>query len=324
LQLRSGASAAGVSARAEVARGDQLGDGGARARGLAEAHIDRQAEERRQRRACDDVEIQRVAIGVGGLRLLLRGLDGGPVVRDRGHEVVNGLGQAGAGLVGREDRRRIGRRWRRDPRRTTHQRRDGVRPLGAEEVVGVARALRHRQTAVDRERDLARGLDAGIGVAVGIRVVVGDQDEIDLREARPQRLGNRHQVARVHRCDDTVSGRHVQAGTGGPALADQDRAFGFGNRPRLRAHHREMPLLGPTGQVALGPVRRDELHTVDPAVDVLQRHDKPATHVHAQGERRGLLGDEIGIVLRGGPGVVPDPRRARDGLVRAVLRVPRG
>jgi hypothetical protein len=52
-------------ALAEPARGDQLGDGRARARGLAETHVDRQAEERRQRRPRHDVEIQRVAVRVG-------------------------------------------------------------------------------------------------------------------------------------------------------------------------------------------------------------------------------------------------------------------
>jgi hypothetical protein len=52
-------------ARADPARADQLGDGGTRARGLAEADVDRQAEERRQRRARHDVEIQRVTVRVG-------------------------------------------------------------------------------------------------------------------------------------------------------------------------------------------------------------------------------------------------------------------
>ena len=301
---------------------DQLGDGGARARGLAETHIDRQAEKRRQRRPRHDVEIQRIAVRVGVLRLLLRRLDGGPVVRDRGHETGDRLGQAGAGLVWREDRRRIGRRWRRDPGRAGHQRRDGFRPLGAEEVVGVARAVRHGQTAVDRERDLARRLDAGIAVAVGLRVVVGDEDEVGRRKARPQRLGDGHQVARVHRRDDHMAGRHVQARAGGPALADQDGAGGLRERPRLCAHHREMTLLRAAGEEALGPVGRDGLETVDPAVDVLQRHDEPAARVHAQGERRCLLGDQIGMVLRGGTGAGPrSGRRARQprppGLARA-------
>jgi hypothetical protein len=81
-----------------------------------------------------------------------------------------------------------------------------------------------------------------------------------------------------------------------------------------------VPLLGPTGEETLGAVRRDGLDTVDPAVDVLQRHDEAAARVHAQGERRGLLGDEIGMVLRGGTGAGPDPGRALGSLVRPVWR----
>ncbi len=55
-------------ATAEPARGDQIGDRGTRARGLAEAHIHRQAEKRRESRAGHDVEIQRIAVLVRVLR----------------------------------------------------------------------------------------------------------------------------------------------------------------------------------------------------------------------------------------------------------------
>lgn len=124
------------------------------------------------------LKIQRVAVRVGVFCLLLRRRDSGPVVRDRGHETGDGIGQAGARLLGREKRRGIGRRWRRYLGGTSHHRRNGVRPLGAEEVVGVAGVLRHGEATVDGKRHLAGRVDAGIAVAVGLRVVVGDEDEV--------------------------------------------------------------------------------------------------------------------------------------------------
>ena len=72
--------------------------------------------------------------------------------------------------------------WR-DPGRTGHQRQDGVRPLGAEEVVGVPWRVGHGETAIDGERDLPRRLDTGVALPVGLRVVVGDEDEVGRRKA---------------------------------------------------------------------------------------------------------------------------------------------
>ena len=85
---------------------------------------------------------------------------------------------------------------------------------------------------------------------------------------------------------------------------------------RAPPHDREMPALGAAGEVALGPVRRDGLDTVDPAVDVLKRHDKPSARIHAQGERLCLLGDQIGMVGGRRAGGGPDPRGAGGGIVR--------
>lgn len=119
-----------------------------RARGLAEAHVDRQAEKRRQRRPRHDIEIQRIAVRVGVRGLLLRGLDGGPVIRDRGHETGDGLGEAGAGFLGRENRCGPGWRWWRDPGCAGHQRRDGLWSLGAEEIVGIAWRVGDGETAI--------------------------------------------------------------------------------------------------------------------------------------------------------------------------------
>lgn len=108
----------------------------------------------------------------------------------------------------------------------------------------------------------------------------------------------------------------MQAGAGRPALADQERAARLCERRGLRPHHREMPPLCAASEETLGPIGRDELHAVDPAVDVLQRHDKPAACVHAQRERRGLLGDQIGMAVRGRACAGPDPGGARCGIVR--------
>ena len=123
-------------------------------------------------------------------------------------------------------------------------------------------------------------------------------------------------LPRVHRRDHGMARGDVQARAGRPTLADQDGACGLRERRGVEAHQREVALLGPTGQEALCPVGRDCLETVDPAVDVLQRHDESVPRVHAQGERRCLLGDQIGIVLRGGTRASPDPGCARGGLVR--------
>ena len=108
----------------------------------------------------------------------------------------------------------------------------------------------------------------------------------------------------------------MQAGAGGPALADQERAARLRERRGLRPHHCEMALLCAAGEETLGPIGRDGLETVDPAVDVLQRHDKPASCVHAQRERRGLLGDQIGMVVRGRACARPDSGGSRSGIVR--------
>ena len=170
------------------ARDNKIGDRGAGAGRLSETNIDRQAEERREGGPCHDVEVQRIGVCVGIFCGFLRRLDGNPVIGDRRHEVCYGIGEAGARFLGREDRCRIGRRRRRDPGCAGDQRHNGVGPLGTEEIVGIARAFRHRKTALHGKRDLVCDLDTRIAVAVGLRIVIGDKDEIGIGEAGSQNL----------------------------------------------------------------------------------------------------------------------------------------
>ena len=314
-------------ALAETARGDQIGDGGPGARGLPEADIDRQAEEGWESRAGHQVEIQRVAVRVWGLRRLAGGLDGGPILRNCGHEGADGLGKAGAGLCRCKHGCRISRWWRRDASRTDNQCRDGIGPLGAEKVVGVASGIGHGQPGIDRERGPPRGLDPRVGVAIGFHVIVGDDNDVGLGEAGAQRLSDRQEVARVHRSYDGATCGKVQARTRGPALADQDRAGWLGQWRRLCAHQCEMPPLCAAREIALGTVGCDGLDAVQAAVAILQRDDKMAARVHTQTERRNLLGGKIGMIGQGWTGVAPDLRRAGcgflctgDGRVQIIVR----
>ena len=303
-------------AAAQPARGDQLGDGGARMRGLAEADIDRQAEERRESCACHDVEIERVAVGIRILCRLPRGLDVRPVAGDPSHELRNGLCETGPGGIRCQSGRRIGWRRRRDLRSLGDKRRDSVRPCRAEQIVGIARSLGHGDACIDGKGGLARCVDAGVRVAVGLGVVVGDKDEIGVGKPRPQRLGDGQQVARIHRRDDHVARRDVQAGTRLPSL----RRSGSVHRARraVRAP-RPPPRNAPASRRPpenAWPRRGDGLEAVQMPVDILQRDDELAARVHAQRERAGLLGGEIGMISGRRLRVGPDPGSAGGRRVR--------
>ena len=278
--------------------------------GLAETHVHRQRHARRESLTCDDVEIERVArAGIVLCRFAGR-LHVRPVAGNRGHELRNGLCETGPGGIGCERGRRIGWWRRRDLRSPGDKRRDGVWPCCAEQIVGIARSFRHGDACIDSKRGLVRCVDAGVRVAVGLHVVIGDNNEIGMVEPGVQRLRDWQQVARIHGSDDAVPRGHVQAGTCGPALADQDRGNGLGKRCGLRAHHREMPPLRAARQKTLGPVRGDGLKAVQMPVDILQRDDEVAARIHAQRERAGLLGGKIRMVVRDRACAVPDPGSA--------------
>jgi hypothetical protein len=76
-----------------------------------------------------------------------------------------------------------------------------------------------------------------------------------------------------------------------------------------------MALLGTASEVALGALSRDEFHSLDVAINVLQRHNEPTACVHAQPERRNLLAGQIGMAVQSGTRTGPNPSGAESGLV---------
>ena len=160
------------------------------------------------------------------------------------------------------------------------------------------------------------------GIPLCLRVVIGTEDDFTLCIPLSGHDGHGFQIPGVEGHKTGITGRQMKTGRRGISFGNQEGAVflpvsgGKGKEASPRASSPEKELVRPFGRF----FRQDELQTLYSAGLVQDRHNQTPIFCSAQSDGRDSLPLQVGMVVPGVSGTVPDARgQFGGGLPAAVL-----